>query len=632
MSNGGAQEWTLDGALEEIAKIHDTMQNRSLAFILGAGASATSGIPTGAELAEKWLQETHQRECLDGSTFEDWVDSGAPEINDLTPDNAAQFYPQIFGRRFRGDHESGYAELENVMENKEPSLGYSLLAEILQNTRHRVVITTNFDNLVADAIAMQAQSTPLVIAHESLAGFVQPQMRRPLIAKIHRDLLLEPKSDSKGVEKLDSGWTDALQKLFLSYTPVFIGYGGNDGSLMGCLNNIDRADMSGRMFWCYRTGSSPSKAVEDVILHHDGVKIAIPGFDEFMVRLCPRLIKDFDITVISRRMEELGNRRAERYRQQAVDLKTNLRPKQATEQTKESESRTAELGRVSDILAKAAHDDSNWWTWELKAQSAQDDVEKDQLYQQGISHLPQSAKLHGNYAVFLKNNRKDFDATEVMFKKALELNPSLAATTCNYAIFFEQDRQDFDAAEAMFKKAIKLDPSLATTTGSYANFLAYSRKKFDDANAMYHKAFDLDPDNLDFRVNYAGMMLIRGSADDILSAQDLSQQVFQLNLSSLHQSGAEALLYLCLCSELIEGDHIAPLGHLKKYLETDWDRGSWDFSPIFDATFPHIPEDRHKFYRALGAAILDADAVKLLDEFDMWRSVAAEDLSNPLPE
>ncbi len=41
-----------------------------------------------------------------------------------------------------------------AMEGNVSSLGYSLLAEIIQHTRHKVVITTNFDNLVADALAM----------------------------------------------------------------------------------------------------------------------------------------------------------------------------------------------------------------------------------------------------------------------------------------------------------------------------------------------------------------------------------------------------------------------------------------------------------------------------------------------
>jgi protein O-mannosyl-transferase len=667
VANENAQEWTLEGALDEISRIHETMENRSLAFVLGAGASVTSDIPTGATLADKWLRETHRQECLNGFTFEEWIDSDAPKIKGLTPDNAPQFYSQIFERRFRGDHDGGYAELENIMANKEPSLGYSLLAEILQKTRHRVVITTNFDNLVADAIAMQAQSTPLVIAHESLAGFVRPQLRRPLIAKIHRDLLLEPKNDLKGVGELDSGWTDALQKLFLTYTPIFIGYGGNDGSLMGCLKGIDKANMLGRMFWCYREGSSLSNAVEDVILHHEGVKFAIPGFDELLVLLCHRLIKNFDITAISQRMEDLGNRRAERYRKQAEELTAKLGPKQKTERTKESESSTEGQRLVSGVLAKAARDESNWWTWELKVQSAQDDAEKDKLYRQGISHLPQSAELHGNYAnflsdehqnfdsaeamykkaldldpnnaiiasayaVFLANIRKDFDAAEEMYKKALDLDPNNAIIIGAYAIFLANNRKDFDATEAMYKKALDLDPNNAIIITAYAIFLANNRKDFDAAEEMYKKAFKLDPDEPNYKVNYAGMLLMRSSSGDILSAQDHSQHVFQLEKSNSHQTGAEALLYLCLCSELLKGDHIAPLGHLKTYLEADWERGPWDFSSIFKATFPHIPVDRHNLYRALGAAILDSDAVKALDEFDEWNSVEAVDLSMPLPE
>ena len=75
--------------------------------------------------------------------------------------------------------------------------------------------------------------------HESLTGYIRPdRLRRPLIAKIHRDLLLAPLSDPEEIAKLPGEWAAALIKIFDRFTPIVIGYGGNDGSLMGFLKEL----------------------------------------------------------------------------------------------------------------------------------------------------------------------------------------------------------------------------------------------------------------------------------------------------------------------------------------------------------------------------------------------------------
>jgi hypothetical protein len=183
------EEWTSHGLFEEIKRIDNTMPDRAFAFVLGAGASVSSGIPAGFTLAKGWLKELHARCCLDEKSFEDWVGSEGPGIEGLTLATIAQHYPKIFEKRFGKDPESGFAALEQLMDQAEPNLGYSLLAEIVDKTRHKVVVTTNFDNLVADALAIHASKPPLIVGHESLAGFARPRLRRPLVAKIHRDLL-----------------------------------------------------------------------------------------------------------------------------------------------------------------------------------------------------------------------------------------------------------------------------------------------------------------------------------------------------------------------------------------------------------------------------------------------------------
>ena len=145
------KEWSEKGLLAEIRKLHQ--QGRSLAFILGAGASASSGIPTGGKLAYGWLQEWHQRECLEPDTdLQSWAREQLKNPAFITHQDAkpayqdaASHYATIFERRFAGDYTSGYAALEDAMEDAAPSVGYSILAKILDETHHRVVVTTNFE-------------------------------------------------------------------------------------------------------------------------------------------------------------------------------------------------------------------------------------------------------------------------------------------------------------------------------------------------------------------------------------------------------------------------------------------------------------------------------------------------------
>jgi protein O-mannosyl-transferase len=242
---------TIRGFLEEFKRQHLQMSDRSFCFILGAGASVQSGIPTGAKLVEQWLEELHVREDFQQLPLEEWANSKNLDIDNFDYQDAASYYSQVFKRRFQDDPDTGYAFLEDAMNNKEPSYGYIVLAQILAHTRHKVVITTNFDNLVADALSIYTRTFPLICGHESLTGFVRAQLRRPLVAKIHRDLLLEPINTPEGIATLAPGWVKALTDLLQYYTPIVIGYGGNDGSLMNFLNALEKP-IRGGIFWCHR--------------------------------------------------------------------------------------------------------------------------------------------------------------------------------------------------------------------------------------------------------------------------------------------------------------------------------------------------------------------------------------------
>ncbi len=303
--------WTITGLLDYFQETDDT-PDRRFAFILGAGASVQSGIPMAGHLVDNWLRELHAREDHQHRALASWATAETLGIPGFDHARAVEWYSQVFARRFAGRPDEGHAYLERILHGKDPSFGYSVLAQILANTRHRVVITTNFDNLVADALAIYTNQLPFVCGHESLAGFVRPNPRRPLVIKIHRDLLLAPKNTSDEIAALPDNLVASLRALLAGFTPIVIGYGGNDGSLMGLLRDTLRpGDIPGGIYWCYWHGSPPGPAITEVVQRHGGAMIPIAGFDELMVQLNHRL----GYPRMDQRIEQRARERAQRYRQ-----------------------------------------------------------------------------------------------------------------------------------------------------------------------------------------------------------------------------------------------------------------------------------------------------------------------------
>lgn len=561
MTNGehSPKEWSEKGLLAEIRKLHQ--QGRSLAFILGAGASASSGIPTGGKLAYGWLQEWHQRECLEPDTdLQSWAREQLKNPAFITHQDAkpayqdaASHYATIFERRFAGDYTSGYAALEDAMEDAAPSVGYSILAKILDETHHRVVVTTNFDNLVADAMAIHASRSPLIVGHEALAGFARPQLRRPLVAKIHRDLHLAPKNDREGVNTLGQGWGNSLSQLFQYSTPLVLGYGGNDGSLMGFLNDLPAGHIPGRLFWCYRD-EPPAQNVLATIAKHSGVIVKISGFDEFMLELVKQVLPGFKLGQLVRDIDQLAKERKEKYREA---IKKNP---------------------------------DSWWVVELAAQAETDMDKREAIYREGLKKFPQSAELAGNFANFLADQRHDYDEAERYYRKALELDPSHAAHTGNFANFLASQRHDYDKAEHYYRKALELGPN--------------------------------DPYAL---ANFAHLRLLRRQGDDLAQLPAMLAQVITLAKGQASQILAEALFYGVLSQALGQHSPTPYLARLKRLLALSYPRGDWDFTPLFDAVLPDIDPEQAQHYRALGAAILDAAALPALGALPWWQAVPEAD-------
>lgn len=327
MSEPEPEYWDPAGLCEHICDVDRKMHDRRFAFILGAGASVQSGIPAAGELVRRWIGELQRRLSRNDQAVERWATAKALGIPGFSFAQAPSFYAQVFARRFRQQPDEGYADLEDIMLGKDPSFGYSVLAHVLAETRHKLVITTNFDNLVGEALSIFTGTAPLVCGHESLANFIRLVPRRPVVVKIHRDLLMAPMNHADEIAALQSPWIEPLTRVFSTYTPIVLGYGGNDGSLMGFLRSLPVGAIHGGIFWCYYgPAGPPSSEIRSLVAQHRGALVPIEGFDELMLRLSAQL----RIPLLDHVIESKARDRVANYRRRVEELQARIFPPKRT--------------------------------------------------------------------------------------------------------------------------------------------------------------------------------------------------------------------------------------------------------------------------------------------------------------
>src|SRR6185295_18284624 len=102
------------------------------------------------------------------------------------------------------------------------------------------------------------------------------------------------------------------------YTPLFIGYGGNDDTLMDLLESLDPGDIKGQLIWCYYEKTGPSERISEMVLHHNGVLVPVPDFDLLMVLLGEKM----GIELLDQEIGRRAGERTQRYRERIQRLDT----------------------------------------------------------------------------------------------------------------------------------------------------------------------------------------------------------------------------------------------------------------------------------------------------------------------
>jgi tetratricopeptide (TPR) repeat protein len=440
-------------AEEFVGRLVERPPHTQHALLLGAGCSVTSGIPAaGALVADTWLPRLHRYRCTDGAHLPDWAARVFPGYD---PNAPALSYGPVMEALFPLKHDK-QKEVERICRNHDPGFGCCVLAKLIERASpdFNVILTTNFDDLVADALYLFTASRPLVIPHAALAGFMRPDFERPLVVKLHGDHQLEPLNTKEELAALNASVCERLQSLLQQRGLIVMGYAGNDNSVMDALEALPDDTLGPGVWWVAR--SAPNDRVLRWLRARKGCWVESADFDQLMLLVQ----QHFDL-----QHPELA--RWERLQTNYFEALSSLRA--AVERLPESEPSAPALKEAS---AQSVQRIPDWWQVELRARPLKesDPDAADAIYRDGLERIPNSAELLGNYANFLTDIRKDHDGAEDLYRRAIEIDPT-ANKLGNYALFLTDIRKDHDGAEDLYRRAIDADPANANNLGNYARHL-----------------------------------------------------------------------------------------------------------------------------------------------------------------
>ena len=453
-------------------------------FFLGAGCSVTSGIPAAGALVREWLPRLKRFRTGRSDDWETWAVQHFPG-RDTDP---AQHYGQVIEELFHTAEER-QREIERLTDGKDPGFGYATLAALMSHDQHaphcNVVLTTNFDDMVSDALYLYTNKKPLVIAHESLAGFIRVSRARPLVVKLHGDARLAPKNTVSETQELNAGVTRAIASILKESGLIFIGYGGNDKTIARILSELPDDALPWGVYWINDRCAGPE--MNDWLEKRGAIWVKHLGFDELMLLArneCSLRHPDMSRFQAIEGAYLAAFEQLRQHVQNSTDQADRLSVSDDARDT--AASLRSALDRVSTTL--------DWWKVEQDATKYKEsDPDKaDEIYRRGIADLAESAELLGNYALFLHQIRKDYDRAEEYYRRAIEADPEDGDYLSNYALFLYQIRKDYDRAEEYYRRAIEADPSDGDILANYAGLL-FKRGRDTEARGVVKQAEDVGP-------------------------------------------------------------------------------------------------------------------------------------------
>jgi len=254
------------------------------AWLLGAGASATAGIPTGYQMIQEFRTRLFASDT--GISLRE-IDPADPvwqsridrhhERQDRLPSKGD---PSEYCRAFETLYptpEDRRLYIRNQVNKGSPSLGHKVVGSLLGSRQTPCVFTTNFDSLIESAATIASQMLPAgeravptlaAIDNAARAETCLRESEWPLIVKLHGDYQsVELKNTDQELAQQDARLRLVLTQSLQRFGLVIVGYSGRDDSVMQALKAVLRASVRypKGIYWLCRDSSSLLPAVREFL-------------------------------------------------------------------------------------------------------------------------------------------------------------------------------------------------------------------------------------------------------------------------------------------------------------------------------------------------------------------------------
>ena len=286
-----------------------------MAWFLGAGASAASGIPTGYAMirdfkAQIFCGETNLSKREIDTADPIWIeriDAFFRKSSLLPPDGDPTEYAKAFEAVYpQPRHRRQY--IDDAISKGRPCFGHKVLGSLIAAGKVDCVFTTNFDPLIEESahsaktiLPVEDQNRLTVAAIDSADRAMRclNESDWPLAAKLHGDYQsIAIKNTGSELEEQDARMRHVLVEACTRFGMVFVGYSGRDASIMEALTTaLDMpSPFPNGLYWLTSSASRLLPAVTEFLSRAQaaGVDVAIiecATFDE----LAADIIKTTDL-------------------------------------------------------------------------------------------------------------------------------------------------------------------------------------------------------------------------------------------------------------------------------------------------------------------------------------------------
>lgn len=257
------------------------------ALLLGSGISRAAGVPTGWEVTLDLVQKLAHLENQDpGPDSEKWFleKYGQDPTYSFLLENLARTSTErtkLLRRYFEPNED------EREQGFKIPTKAHHAIASLVVNGTIRVIVTTNFDRLLEQALTEQGVN-PVVINTSDAAKGALPLSHSPCtIIKLHGDYLdTRIKNTVSELSDYDKGINNLLDQIFDEYGLIVCGWSAAyDAGLRKALQRQKSRRFT--TFWTTLDEVGPEAKI--LITHRAAEIIRIEGADQFFSQLLENL-------------------------------------------------------------------------------------------------------------------------------------------------------------------------------------------------------------------------------------------------------------------------------------------------------------------------------------------------------